>query len=210
MVLLTIDKRIVRTLYVLTYFLLFFSICTKLFCIPYISTKFHSLGIAEYCRLFGIIEMIAVTAFLFCKTIGLGLVMLSAYFGGAIATDLHSPEYLYQPVIVFSLVIATSVIRKPSLLSDIVQIEQIWKKWQGITWSSPTSLSRQERHLDSTLPHFLFVAARWAICRLSATCTPIFFSLFTWRATNRLIVLWCTTGRCRRCWQFYFSHFALL
>lgn len=54
---------------------------------------------------------------------GLGLIMLSAYFGGAIATDLHSPEYLYQPIVVLTFVIATSAMRNPLLWSDIIRIE---------------------------------------------------------------------------------------
>jgi len=99
----------VRAIFVLTYFVLFFSVITKLLCIPYISTKFHSLGIGEYCQIFGLIELVGIAAFMYQRTIGIGLILLCSYFGGAIATDIHSIYYLYQPVIVLSLVLLTAL-----------------------------------------------------------------------------------------------------
>lgn len=120
-----LDKRIVRVTIILTYSLLFFSVVTKLFCIPYISEKFHILGISEYCRIFGAIELAAVIAFIHPRTIGIGLMMLCSYFGGAIATDIQSPNYLYQPLMVLVFVIATAILRKPSLFHDSIRVQ--WK-----------------------------------------------------------------------------------
>ena len=119
-----LNKRIVRVIFILTYSLLLLSVVTKLFCIPYISEKFHILGISEYCRIFGMIELIAVIAFIYPRTIGIGLMMLCSYFGGAIATDIQSPNYLYQPLIVLSFVFATAILRKPSLFHERLCILQ--------------------------------------------------------------------------------------
>jgi hypothetical protein len=123
MVIVNLDKRIVRVVFILTYSLLLVSVLTKLLCIPYISEKFHTLGISEYCTIFGSIELLAIIAFVYPRTIGIGLMMLCSYFGGAIATDIHSPEYLYQPLVLLAFVIATAVIRKPTLFYEKIKIQ---------------------------------------------------------------------------------------
>jgi hypothetical protein len=121
--LVNLDKRIVRVIFILTYSLLLFSVATKLFCIPYISEKFHILGISAYCRVFGAIELVAVVAFMYKRTIGIGLMMLCSYFGGAIATDIQSPNYLYQPIVILTLVFIAAALRKPSLFYDSVKMK---------------------------------------------------------------------------------------
>lgn len=103
---------------ILTYFLILFSVLTKLFCIPYISYKFHSLGISDFCRVFGSIELLAIAAFIYPRTIGIGLMMLCSYLGGAIATDIHSPDYLYQTIVMLTCILITALIRRPSLFHD--------------------------------------------------------------------------------------------
>lgn len=124
MIVFRMNNKVVRTVKILTYFLLLFSVVTKLFCIPYISHKFGILGIANLCELFGLIELIAICFFLYDKTLGFGLVLLCSYFGGAIATDLHSPEYLYQPMVIITLVIITSFIRNPAIFHHSLEIRE--------------------------------------------------------------------------------------
>lgn len=115
---LQIHKNWVKAIIAVTYFLLAFSTLTKLLFIPYIADKFEILGIQEYGRLFGVVELVAFALYLHPRTIGLGFVLLCSYFGGAIATDLHAPQYLYQPVTVLTLVFVTTYLRRPSLYSD--------------------------------------------------------------------------------------------
>lgn len=115
---LQIPKNWVKAIVAITYFLLAFSTLTKLLYIPYIAAKFEILGIQEYGRLFGVVELVAFGLYLHPRTIGLGFVLLCSYFGGAIATDLHAPQYLYQPVVVLTLVFITTYLRRPSLYSD--------------------------------------------------------------------------------------------
>lgn len=115
MVILRVNAKVVGAVKVLTYFLLLFSVVTKLFCIPYISHKFASLGIAAFCHVFGVIELVAICFFFYEKTMGLGLMLLCCYFGGAIATDIHAPQYLYQPVTVVVFVVLTAFVRKPAI-----------------------------------------------------------------------------------------------
>jgi len=122
--LLSIDKRVVRIINVLTYSLLLFSVVTKLFCIPYISHKFHLLGISDYCHLFALIEFVGIAFFSYKSTLGLGLILLCSYFGGAIATDIHAPEYIYQPVIVVFFILLTSFVRKPSIFHERLTMDK--------------------------------------------------------------------------------------
>jgi len=124
MIVFRVNNKVVRTVKILTYFLLLFSVMTKLFCIPYISHKFGILGIAEFCQLFGLIELTAICFFVYDKTLGFGLVLLCSYFGGAIATDLHSPEYLYQPLVVITFVLITSFIRNPAIFHHSLEIRE--------------------------------------------------------------------------------------
>ncbi len=119
-----VDKKVVRVISILTYSVLLFSVATKLFCIPYISEKFHILGISEYCRVLGIVELIAISIFIYRRTIGFGLMLLCGYFGGAIAMDIQSPNYLYQPLVVMTFVLITAAIRKPSLFHEDLTILQ--------------------------------------------------------------------------------------
>ena len=115
---LQINKNWVTASMAVTYLLLGISTLTKLLFIPYIEAKFQVLGIAEYGRILGFVELAAFLLYLFPGTMGLGFVLLCSYFGGAIAIDLHAPQFLYQPVVVLTLLFITTYIRKPSIYSD--------------------------------------------------------------------------------------------
>jgi hypothetical protein len=122
MIIVKINKRMVWVICALTYFVLIFSVIIKLLCVPYISAKFQTLGIAEYFHVFGLIELLGIVVFINQRTIGIGLILLCSYFGGAIATDIHFINYLYQPVIVLALVLITALIRKPSIFFDGLKV----------------------------------------------------------------------------------------
>ncbi|GAB3200008.1 hypothetical protein ABID22_003039 [Pontibacter aydingkolensis] len=115
---LTVNRSWVTAIVAVTYLLLALSTITKLLFIPYIEAKFEVLEIAGYGRLFGLVELVAFVLYLHPRTIGLGFVLLCSYFGGAIATDLHAPQYLYQPVTVLTLVFISTYLRRPSIYSD--------------------------------------------------------------------------------------------
>ncbi len=118
----SINKRVVRAVTVLTYTLLLLSVMTKLLCIGYISDKFQTLGIHHLCRLLGTLELIAVILFYFNKTFNIGLILLVAYFGGAIATDLQAPQYLYQPAVLLGLVIFTGLFHRPIIFMNELKL----------------------------------------------------------------------------------------
>jgi hypothetical protein len=117
-VVLKMNTALVMILKYTTYFLLIFSVVTKLLCVPYIHQKFEILKIVEYCQVFGSIEFFAICFFLYSKTMGFGLALLCSYFGGAIAIDFRSPEYLYQPIVLIILIFITALFRKPSIFYE--------------------------------------------------------------------------------------------
>jgi hypothetical protein len=54
----------------------------------YIVDKLSGMGVGAYIPLFGVMEIVFAILFIIPKTMRLGFVLLSCYFGGAIATDL--------------------------------------------------------------------------------------------------------------------------
>ncbi|MEZ2446169.1 DoxX family protein [Chitinophaga sp. RCC_12] len=63
----------------------------------------------------GIIEILSVVLFLFPRTGILGMLLLSSYLGGAIATHLQHQQNIIFPMAIEALVWITAVIRFPEL-----------------------------------------------------------------------------------------------
>ncbi|WP_374950725.1 DoxX family protein [Mucilaginibacter sp.] len=72
-------------------------------------------------RLLGIVELTSVILFIIPKTGLLGLLLLSSYLGGAIATHLQHGQSIIFPVAVEALIWIAALIRYP----------QLWQ-WNGI------------------------------------------------------------------------------
>jgi hypothetical protein len=67
----------------------------------------------------GIIEILSVILFLYPRTGILGTLLLSSYFGGAIATHLQHHQNIIFPIAIEVLVWITAVIRFPELTRRI-------------------------------------------------------------------------------------------
>jgi len=77
----------------------------------------RSFGIAPgIYRLLGLIELASVILFTIPGTGILGLLLLSSYLGGAIATHLQHGQNIWLPVAIATLVWITAVIRFPELI----------------------------------------------------------------------------------------------
>lgn len=72
----------------------------------------------------GIIEAISVVLFLFPRTGILGLLLLSSYLGGAIATHLQQGQDILFPAVIEAVVWITAVIRFPELSARILKRKQ--------------------------------------------------------------------------------------
>lgn len=67
----------------------------------------------------GLIEILSVILFLFPRTGILGTLLLSSYFGGAIATHLQHQQNIIFPIAIEAFVWITAVIRFPELTQRI-------------------------------------------------------------------------------------------
>ena len=75
-----------------------------------------SMGISmDTIKIIGVIEMICALLFVFPRTGVLGALLLSAYLGGAIATNLEHHQPFIVPVVLNCIVFITAAIRYPEL-----------------------------------------------------------------------------------------------
>lgn len=91
-----------------------------------ISGSAHSLEMTRYFgispetyRLLGIIELASAVLFVVPRTGMLGLLLLSSYLGGAIATHLQHGQSVIFPAAIEALVWITAIIRFPELLQRL-------------------------------------------------------------------------------------------
>ena len=75
---------------------------------------FLEMGLLPYIKVLGSIEILCVLLFLFPGTVKLGLLLLTAYFGGAMATEMPY-HMIAAPAVVLVLVWIAAFIRMPEL-----------------------------------------------------------------------------------------------
>ena len=69
----------------------------------------------------GMIEILSVMLFLYPRTGILGTLLLSSYFGGAIATHLQHQQDILFPMAIEALIWITAIIRFPELVKRIME-----------------------------------------------------------------------------------------
>jgi hypothetical protein len=78
--------------------------------------------------LLGIIEILSVVLFLYPRTGILGTLLLSSYFGGAIATHLQHQQNILFPVAIEAVVWIAALIRFPELINRIFNTKALNKE----------------------------------------------------------------------------------
>ncbi|QNH63840.1 DoxX family protein [Hymenobacter sediminicola] len=68
-------------------------------------------GVADYRIGLGLMELLFTALFLYPRTMKLGLLLLTSYFAGAIATDLSHGRSLVAPVLILTLVWIAAFLR---------------------------------------------------------------------------------------------------
>ena len=71
-------------------------------------------------RILGVIEIVSVVLFLFPRTGIAGILLLSSYFGGAIATHLQHQQNIIFPIAIEAILWIAAVLRFPELTARIV------------------------------------------------------------------------------------------
>ncbi len=113
-------KNIVRWVpSVLVATLLSMSAAYKLSSPPSIVELFTPLGLMPYVGLLATMELLFTILFLYPRTMKIGFLLLTAYLGGAMATEMVSGNAMIAPTIIFSLVWIAAFLRKPILFREV-------------------------------------------------------------------------------------------
>ena len=78
-------------------------------------TASFGISVADY-RLLGVLELGSALLFVIPRSMMVGLLLLSSYLGGAIATHLQHEQSMLFPAAIEALVWVTAVVRYPKLL----------------------------------------------------------------------------------------------
>ena len=76
---------------------------------------YTQLHLLQYMNVLGIMELTFIALFLYPQTMKIGFLLITAYFGGAIATELSNGNSIIFPTAILTLVWIAAWLRKPSL-----------------------------------------------------------------------------------------------
>ena len=91
----------------------------KITALPLLVAHFTELHLVQYLKLFGIAELLFIVLFLNRKTMRIGCLLLTAYFGGAIAVELTNGGNMVAPVMILTIIWVAASLRKPGIFKDM-------------------------------------------------------------------------------------------
>jgi DoxX-like family len=106
------------TLTVLVALIIGFSACMKLIALPPLVEIYSRIGLLEYMRTLGAIELVLFFVFLFRRTMKLGFLLLTGWFGGAMAVELSHGNVFIFPAIILVLLWTAAFVRDPSIFKS--------------------------------------------------------------------------------------------
>jgi hypothetical protein len=86
----------------------------KFISFPFLVQAFTEIGLVNYLAVFGCAEITLAILFLYSRTMRIGFLLITAYFGGAIATEMSHGGFI-APVVILTLVWIGAYLRKPEL-----------------------------------------------------------------------------------------------
>jgi hypothetical protein len=89
----------------------------KLSAQPQLVEIFSRTGLLPYMKLLGIAELVFVSLFLWSPTLRIGFILLTGYFGGAMAIELSQHIFFIIPAAILAFVWAAALLRDHSLFS---------------------------------------------------------------------------------------------
>ena len=87
----------------------------KLSGVEELTSHYAEIGVLQYIKLLAVVELILVALYLNPKTMKAGFILLTAYFGGAIATELSHGSSMILPMIVLILIWGATYARDKSI-----------------------------------------------------------------------------------------------
>ncbi len=94
------------------------SAVAKLTKVSEVVEMFDKWGLSNYVLLIGVGELVSAVLFLIPRTTSLGILLLSAYLGGAIVTHMQNGEPYFGPAVLLLLVWLAGYLRHPELLQS--------------------------------------------------------------------------------------------
>src|SRR4026207_2097559 len=88
---------VTRALTGLIILIIVMSASSKLAFVPQLVTIFSKIGLLSYIKILGIAELLFLSTFLWKKTRKLGLLLLTGYFGGAMAVEMSHGTFFIAP-----------------------------------------------------------------------------------------------------------------
>ncbi len=86
-----------------------------------IALNFVTWGLADWMKIIAVGELVSVILFVIPKTSSLGVLLLSAHFGGVIATHMGNGESLIIQVVILLLIWVANYFRNPEMLSSFTK-----------------------------------------------------------------------------------------
>src|SRR6478672_184352 len=81
---------------------------------PFLVQSFSEMGLAQYLKVFGCAELLLVLLFLYPGTMMIGFLLLTAYFGGAIAVEISHGTFII-PSLILSIIWIAAFLRDPAI-----------------------------------------------------------------------------------------------
>lgn len=99
---------VTRTLTGLIVLIIVMSAAGKLAFAPQLVNIFSKIGLLSYIKILGIAELLFLSTFLWKKTRKLGLLLLTGYFGGAMAVEMSHGTFFIAPATILTLIWITA------------------------------------------------------------------------------------------------------
>jgi hypothetical protein len=76
---------------------------------------YSKIGLLPYMRIFGLAELLFTGLFLFHRSMNIGFLLLTGYFGGAMAVELSNGKFFIFPAIILSVVWIAAFLRDANI-----------------------------------------------------------------------------------------------
>jgi hypothetical protein len=94
------------------------SACMKLASVPQLVEIYSRIGLTEYMKILGITELLFVAMFFIGRTLKIGFLLLTAYYGGAMAVELSHGNLFIFPAIILTMIWIAAFLRDPSIFKS--------------------------------------------------------------------------------------------
>jgi len=99
---------VTRILTALVTLIIILSASSKLAFVPQLVEIFSKIGLLSYLNILGITELMFLALFIWKKTRKLGLLLLTGYFGGAMAVEISHGTFFIAPATILTLIWITA------------------------------------------------------------------------------------------------------